>query len=131
MKHKRRAFTLSELLLAVAIIVVVLCALLLTLVTCFLLDEANRNRSIAMTHAQFVLEDIRDAAFTTVRDSGDTQWDWGTTTIESNGLTSLDNESVDVEVSGTELLDVTVTVNWQDRGQRDRSVTVETKIVKP
>lgn len=128
---RHKAFTLSELLFAAFILAFSLSTIILSFITCFVLNEANRNLTRATAHAQYVLEEIKNTAFTTVRDNGNTQWDWTNTTIASKGLTALAAESIDTQVSGTDLLTVTVTANWQGPGTRNRSVSLQTLIAEP
>lgn len=131
LRFKKRGITISEVLLAAVILAVALTAILMTFVTTAVLTEANRNTTRATTHAQYVLEDIKNTTFTTVRNHGSTSWDWNSTTINSKGLSALNNESIDTTVSGTTLLTITVTVSWNDRGGRNRSLTLETLMAEP
>jgi len=128
----KKSFTLSELLLAVVILAISLGAILLALVQCFLLNEANRNLTRALTHAEYVLEDIKNTNFETIKtkiENGD--WDWDSSEVAREGLTPLNNENIDTSVKGTTLLDIEVTVTWKDRGLRNRSVNLETLIAQP
>ncbi len=56
----KKGFTLSELLLAAAIFAFAMSGILLMFVNCSFLDQANRNKSIATAHAEFVMEDIME-----------------------------------------------------------------------
>ncbi len=128
----KKSFTLSELLLAVAIMAMALGTILLALVQCFLLNEANRNLTVAVTHAQYVMEDIKNTNFDDIKtkiNNGD--WDWNSSEIASQGLIPLNNENIDTAVTGTTLLDIKVTVTWKDRGLRNRSISLETYIAQP
>jgi len=123
MKKIKSGFTLSELLLAAAILVFVLAGLLALFLNCMVLNDANRNLTLATSHAEYVMEEIKNTAFTSIKskiDNGD--WDWNTTTIGSKGLTALNNESIDTNATSTDPLDVTVTVIWKDRNARDRNI---------
>ena len=131
-KMDKKSFTLSELLLAVAILAMSLGAILLALVQCFLLNEANRNLTRALTHAEYILEDIKNTNFENIKtkiENGD--WDWDSSEIVEEGLTPLNNENIDTSVNGTTLLEIEVTVTWKDRGLRDRSTSLETLIAQP
>jgi len=128
----KKSFTLSELLLAVTILAISLGSILLALVQCFLLNEANRNLTIALTHAEYVLEEIKNTNFESIKtkiENGD--WDWDSSEIASQGLIPLNNENIDTAVTGTTLLDIEVTVTWKDRGLRNRSTSLETLIAQP
>lgn len=135
MKSYSRGFTLSELLLAAAILVFVLAGLLALFINCLLLNEANRNLSAATTHAQYIMEQIKDAAetdFTPLAaniNSGN--WDLNASQIGSSpyNLTALSNENIDTAVSQSgNPLGVSVTVQWDDRPGRSRSTQLDTLI---
>lgn len=125
----KKGFTLSELLLAAAILAFVLCALLYSFISCMLLNEANRNLTGAVIHAEYVMEEMRNVDFSLVSTNiAAGYWDWNNQTIAAKGLTALRNETIDTQASGTDPLDVTVTVSWQDRNARNRSMSLETLI---
>lgn len=131
MKLSFKGFTLSELLLAVAILGFALSGILLVFTNCILLNAANRNLSISTSHAEYILEDIKAAGFTGLEnrinnsDGTPTGWDLNASEIESTpyNLTALDNESISTSVfqSGNPL-GVSVVVNWLDRGQKNRNI---------
>lgn len=128
----RKAITLSEILLAAVIMVVALCALLLAFMTCAYLNESNRNVTRATQHAQYVLEEIKDTDFSIIKtgiESG--SWDWDAAQISAQGLEALNNESINTQVSGTDLLQIIVTTNWDDRGGRSRNISLGTLIAEP
>lgn len=121
-----KGITLVEALLAVAILAFAIAGLLLLFINCMFLNDANRNLTIACAHAQFAMEEIKSADFASI--SSQT---WNSVTIASKGLTLLNNESIIIVVIGPEPLDVRVTVNWKDRGVRDRTTSLETLITEP
>jgi type II secretory pathway pseudopilin PulG len=133
------AFTLSELLLAAAILVFVLAGLLALFLNCLILNEANRNLTVATSHAQYIMEEIKDAAntdFTQLEsriNNGD--WDLNASQIQAApyNLTALSNESINTNVTRKDennpnLLIISVIVQWNDRGQRPRSAQLDTLI---
>lgn len=126
MRLSKRGFTLAELLLAAAILVFVLSGLLLLFINCLTLNESNRNLTIAISHAQYAMEEIKNTAFASIQNAT-----WDSSTISSRGLTPLPNESVVITVNGADPLDIITTVNWKDRGARNRSMALETLITKP
>ncbi|MFA5271616.1 MAG: hypothetical protein WC412_04670 [Candidatus Omnitrophota bacterium] len=137
----KKGVTLSELLIAALIIVTSFTALLACFVACLILNEANRNLMLATSHAQYVMEDIKNmastsAGFSTIANNdnayGNTNWDWANpAAINEKTLVALKDESIDTNVTGATFLNVVVTVNWHDRGNRNRSITLETTITEP
>ena len=54
-----KAITLTELLLAAAILAFVICGIIALFANCTLLNEGSHNLTIAVSHAQQILEEIR------------------------------------------------------------------------
>ncbi len=121
-----QGFTLPELLLSAAILAFCLSMVLMCFINSTELNEKSRNLVTATSHAEFVMESIKNAAFSSVATSisGGT-WNWNTAAITSNGLTALNTESIATTSTGTNPLDVTVTVSWREKG-RNRSTTLRT-----
>ena len=134
-----KGFTLSELLLAFAILAFVLAGALSLFVTCIFLNEGSRNLGVATGHAQFILEDIKNTNFTSLKTgaiNSNTYWDWNSAAITSKGLAALNTESINTHGAwadeiAKDRLEVIVTVTWKDRGLRDRSVYLETLVTQP
>jgi len=119
-------FTLSELMIAAVILAFVCANILLFFINSIFLNESNRNRSIAISHAQYALEELKNLPFGSINSTT-----WDSTTLTSKGLNPLSNESLVITVTGTKLLDIAVTVNWRDHGLRSRSVSLNTLIAEP
>jgi Tfp pilus assembly protein PilV len=138
----KKGVTLVELLIAAVIFAFAMSGILLMLINCAFLDQANRNKSIATTHAEFVMEDImeymRSGDIVPLQDEiDDGTWNWGDSATICNKLgcassSVLNSESITTTyVTATNPLDVTVTVSWKDRAQANpRSLTLETLILK-
>lgn len=130
MRNAKRGFSLSELLIAAAILALAVSFILLEIIAYNTLNSSSRHLTTAVSHARYVMEDIRNAGFITVRESGNTLWDWDSSRITSEGLNCLNGENIDTSVSGTDPLDVMVTVNWNDTNQRTKSIYLETLIAQ-
>lgn len=130
----KNAFTLVELLLVVGLLVFAVSASLMLFANCILMNEHNRSLTIATSHAQYVMEEIKNQNFSVIEsgiNNGD--WDWGPSEITARGLDTLDSETIDTNETGTasDLLNVIVAVNWQSRGGRANNMTLETLIAEP
>lgn len=124
-----KGFSLSEVILAAAILAFALTSLLTLFIAFMLLNESSRNLSVATGHAQYVLEEIKNSEFDNVEDDINAgNWGWNEEEIGGNGLTALRDESIDTVVNGqaSDPLDVSVIVNWKDRMGQDRQIELET-----
>ena len=119
-----------EVLLTVGILAFCLCGLLALFINCLFLNEANRNLTVAITHAQHVMEEIRDSDFTNLGStitSG--SWDWNEAGIASRNLVALSDESIDTDIfRNANPLGIRVTVSWSDQRGRDRQEELQTLI---
>lgn len=134
MKFSNRGVTLSELLLAAAILAFVLTGILMIFINGIFLNEANHNLTIAASHAQYVMEELKaETSLQNIKDKIDA----GTFTQ----FQSLPNEAISVSCcdfpcdtylascqSGPDPLGVRVRVDWKDRGSRDRYTELKTQI---
>ena len=129
MKRNNKSFTLPELLIAAIIMAVVFIMMLTVYANCCSLEEASRNLIVATSHADFVMEDIRNTSFSNLStDITSGNWNWNSTNITAAQLTPLNNESIATQASGTNPLDITVTVTWRDSQQKNRTKVLETYI---
>jgi type II secretory pathway pseudopilin PulG len=132
-KSRESAFTLPELLLAAAILAFALGSLIMIFVTCSFLIESSRNLGVAVSHATYVMEEIRGADFSGLeaRIATDEEWDLTAQEIQSPpyNLTALGDESIDASVTQSgNPLGVSVRVDWNDRGGKPRNIVLETLI---
>lgn len=110
---KARGFTLLELMLAATILIVAVAGLLASYVLCFNLAETAKNMTLATTAIQFKLEEIRDHTF------GDITADFDNTTFTVSGFgAGQATGAIYVESITTDILRVTVSVCWRQRGNR-------------
>jgi len=128
----RKALTIPEVLIAAIFLAVVLSGILMLFISCMLLNEANRNSTVAITHAQYIMEEIRSTPFASIKTMADNDtWDLDTAELAASpyNLTTLNNEAIDTIVTTAgNLLGVVVDVSWQDRRGRDRSEQLVTRI---
>ncbi len=119
---KKQAFTLVELLMLALVTAYVLSVILTTFVNTTALNESSRNLTTATTHAELIMESIKDTAFATIASNITAGvWNWDTAAVTSNGLAALNSGSIAATSSGTNPLTITVTVSWKDVKGRSRS----------
>ena len=138
--HSRAGFSLVEVIVSAGILALVLSATLLLFINAIILNQTSRDITIATSHAQYVLENIRNSAFANVPGQiNGSAWDWNLETVQSKMASSLKNESIatrcldsgGVEISCSSAsgpLRVKVTVSWTDVPGRTRSIAVNTQM---
>ncbi|MGE5309028.1 MAG: type IV pilus modification PilV family protein [Deltaproteobacteria bacterium] len=129
-KGNSSGLTLVELLLSTAIMAFAIAGTMGVFFNCLFLNSANSNLAIAESHAQYVLENIKNADFAGVRSNIDNGvWNYDAAGINGAGLTALNGETI-VTTHGTAAnpLDIIVTVQWRDKFNRNRDVFLETMI---
>ncbi len=128
----RKSLTLSEVMIATIFITVALSGILLLFINCMLLNQANRNSTVAITHAQYIMEEVRGTDFASIQglvEGGQWDLDSGELGAAPYNLAVLDNEAVDTTVTVVgNMLEVSVAVSWQDRLGRNRSEQLLTRI---
>lgn len=120
---KARGFTLSELMIAVLILVIAISALLLTYVTCMFMNESNNNLVTVVNDVQYVLEEIKGLAYTDIEDYPDPAPD------QVKHLRPGQNEVIRVNHThpGANIIEVTVTATWQERNGINRIFSLTTR----
>ncbi|MBU4346542.1 MAG: prepilin-type N-terminal cleavage/methylation domain-containing protein [Candidatus Omnitrophica bacterium] len=109
----RRGFTLPELLLAAAILVFVMCGILATYISCFELISTSKNLTLAINAAQRQIEEIYDYNFSQIHADYDNQ------TFTVDEISAGDSRGIIyVDDSNPDLLEVTISVCWRQRGNR-------------
>jgi Tfp pilus assembly protein PilV len=117
-----KAFSLIEVMIAAAILLISIVTLLFIFVSCGVLNESNGNLITAAVDAQNVLEQIRNLSYSQIDDFIDN--------FSSTTFSNLDNETVAISNSETDgLMEVTVNVNWTDRG-RAKNFSLTTKFAR-
>ncbi|HTZ11631.1 MAG TPA: hypothetical protein VMD04_04575 [Candidatus Margulisiibacteriota bacterium] len=107
----KKSFTLMEMLLAVAILAYILCGMLAMYISCFDLISTSRNMSIATNAAEGLMEQIRSYNFTQIAS------DYDQLTFTVNGLPAQNMGVVYVNDTNPELLQVTISVCWRQKGR--------------
>lgn len=92
-KLSNKGFTLTELLLAAAILVFALTGLLLLFINCILLNESSRNLSLAYNAIQTKMEEIKNTGFPNLDALNGTSFDLsGFSSGNAKGRIEVSNE---------------------------------------
>ncbi len=114
----KKGFSLIELLIAVAIVLVVLVGSLLAFVQLMLLNESSANLVIAANDAQFVLEQMKNEAYEDL------------SSYAPPTFSNLSSETVTLTRNiGTSIATITVNISWQER-QNARNFSLSTCFAK-
>ena len=117
--RSKRGFTLLELIITSAILLIAISGLLVVYVQVFILDESNRELVIAANDAQYVLEQIKGVAFASIGN------------YVPPALNNLQNENIPnptVATISSRVKEVSVTVNWTGKRGRARSFSLTTRV---
>jgi len=124
---KHKGFTFAEVLVTVALLGGSVGALLTCFVEVIELNNISRDMSLAVSHVQYVLEDIRSSSGVIVTQIDNGVWNYDTDTeFSDKGLTRLKNETIQVQYAGTGALTITVVMGWQMNNGRWQTVTFQT-----
>ena len=129
-KKYSKGVTLIELLFATVILVVALCGLLEFYVNCLFLNDSTRNLTLAVSHAQYVMEEISDSDFASLESAVvNGSWDWNEAEISSKNLMSLSDETIDTAIfQSGDPLGIAVLVSWKDRNGRSQQKVLQTLV---
>lgn len=123
----QNAFSLVELLVTAAIMAYSLSVILTTYNNSALLNEASRNQTSAIAHANVVMEEIRGTNFNAVAANITAGiWNWNAAAVTTKGLTALNTESIATTFTGTNPLTITVTVAWKNTKGANQTRTLKT-----
>ncbi len=131
MKLKSRSgLTLIEIMVSAIVMTIAVIAIIGIFNNTMVLNEFNRERTVAMTHAQCIMEEIKNAGFAGLETNiNNNVWDRTQAQLSASpyNLTVLFNESVDTAVvTSGDPLRISVTVNWQDHNSNPRTTTIQT-----
>ena len=125
----KTGFTLVELLIATAVLLVAITGLLIAFRSPAVLNEMARDTTIATQDASRIIEQMRVTPFANIQT---TNWDtWATNNGAKNLLPTSDtNEQVVVTYTtlDSSLLEVKIQINWTRRS-RSRNIRLTTRIV--
>lgn len=111
MRLSSKGFTLSELMIASGILAFVFASLLLVFINCILLNELNRNFTLAYTAIQDKMEEIKNTAF----DSLDTL---NATTFNLAGFSSANGQGkIEVSDESTNLKRIRIVACFMSRNR--------------
>ncbi len=142
----KKGITLAEVLLGMVILTFALVAVLALFANCIISNESNRNLTIALSHVQFVMEEIKnESALESIKTKIDGGiWAWNTDSdFTDQGVNRLTNETITTccydstnsvcysACPPDDLLDILVVDEWDDRGGRTRDISLKTLIAEP
>jgi len=126
--RSQSGFTLAEIIVAAGVLGFCISAILAFFINAVALNEISRNQTTAVSHAQYVLESIRNVKLADLPTQiTNKEWDWNTAAIGTEGLMALKDEAIVTTSTGTAPVTVTVTVSWSESSGRVRSFTVTTE----
>lgn len=125
--QKSIGFTFIEVLVAVGILGLILTSLLGFFAQSIELNATSQESTLAVSHAQYVLEEIRSSSGVIINQIDAGVWDLGTdAAFTSRDLTRLNNEIIDVSHDGAVPPTVSVLITWQRRNGRQEQLTFTT-----
>ncbi len=110
--RKKAAFTLMELMIAAAVLATACAGLLALYTVCFNLAEGSRSLTTAMHDAAKLTEGIRASNFSNIATINWTAW-----MSSEGGFDSLPDEVISVSFTGSNPIQVDITVSWSDKGR--------------
>lgn len=122
-----RGFTLSELMIASAILIIAMLGLLAAYINFSLVDQYNQHRMVAFNDAQYVLEQCKSQAYGSLASF--------ISSYNTNQFNNLVNERVTFpNCSGgscvaLRMATITVQITWNERGY-DKYLQLSTKIAR-
>jgi len=134
MNH-HRGFTLVEVMITVAVVSLALFGLLAANTAIQRSNRTSFDRTVALQHANQILERIRDSANTSTNNAV-TTYPHGAVIPVPNYTTNVNEQLIGQQVvvtyvdTTTNPLDVTVTVNWQDQGTRAVSTSLRSFVTQ-
>ncbi len=121
----KKGVTFIELLVAVAVLGFVLTALVRFFMEMMVFNTLSRDTTLAVSHAEYILEDIRSSSGVLTTQIDNHEWDWSTDeAFTSRGLMRIKNEVIDVSYDATQTPPpITVSVTWDTDNGRQTAIT--------
>lgn len=121
MESSNKGFTLLELMLAVAILLIALGGFLFAYITCIALSLTAKNTTVALSGANAKIEEIKNSQFDILVANYSPGGTPGNSFLINNWLNAIDQRGT-VEIvaanSSLTLYEVRVTVSWREKGGR-------------
>lgn len=123
-KRDKSGFTLIELMIGAAIMIIALVGLLATYTGSFRLNETAGNLTIAINIGQEKLEEIRNHSFDSIvtdySSGGSPGGTFNPSPLDGSGIIDIiDDGSDDPEhVTSSDLLQITITISWRQKANR-------------
>lgn len=116
----KKGLTFVELLMAVGVMGFILTAMVRFFMEMMVLNTLSRDTTLAVSHAEYILEDIRSSSGVLTTQIDNHEWDWDNdAAFSSRCLMRIRNETIDVSYDPTQTPPpITVSVNWDmDNGR--------------
>ncbi|MFO8052977.1 MAG: hypothetical protein R6U54_03350 [Candidatus Omnitrophota bacterium] len=140
----KKSVTLAELMIAIAFIAVALASIMGLFIACSKLNSQSRNMTRAVTHLEYVLEQVKgESSLNNLKNKIDNgNWNWVVDDVTSQGLQSLSNENISVccydsgsdsclaNCPDQDFLDIFAQVQWKSREGRDISFSLRTLVTE-
>ena len=122
-----KGLTFVELIVTVAIFGFTLTTLLKFFVDSMNLNALSRDMTLAVSHAQYVLEDIRSSSGVITSQIDNGEWDLDTDgEFTSRELLRIESETIDVSHDSASPLTITVVITWREKNTRQQQLTFAT-----
>lgn len=128
MIHTEKGFSFVEVLVSVGILGLIVTALIGFFPHTMELNDVSQDTTIAVSHVQYILEDIRASSGVIKTQIDANVWDLNTDAhFTSKDLTRLNNETIDTSYDPVKTpAEVTVVVSWDMRNGRHETFTFTT-----
>jgi prepilin-type N-terminal cleavage/methylation domain-containing protein len=115
----KKGFTLLEMMVAAAILVISITALLASIINSYFLNEASNNKAIAANDAQYVLEQLKNMTYDEITSCS--------ACCAAYDFSNLPDECIEVEsTENGNVKEVITDVSWTER-ERQRNLAITTR----